>query len=380
MKPRKELTDTGHIEMTFDVLVEMIRLADRDIAEQVGRAVNIGLTMRNWFIGWYVALYELKGADRGKYGDNLIPRLAERLGALGVGNCNRRQLYDYLRFHRTYPQIVPTPAAQFPDMTHARGKVTAGEKVPTVSAQLGKGLDERFRTLSYSMFRLLVDLDNDDQRIFYEAECMQGNWSVRELKRQIASFYYERSGLSRDKKKLAARVRRGAEQAAPRLDVRDPYIFEFLGLKPREVMGESHLEDQILDKLQDFLLELGCGFCFEARQKRILIGNTYGFVDLVFYHRILRCHVLIDLKLEAFCHENIGQLNTYVTWYRKHMMAKGDNPPVGILLCAHKDHALAEYALAGMDNKLFVSKYQLHLPKPEELRRQLERAIEEKAP
>jgi predicted nuclease of restriction endonuclease-like (RecB) superfamily len=378
MKTKKGMPDTRAIEMTFDDLVETIRLVDKDTAAQVGRAVNIGLTLRNWFIGCYVALYELKGADRGKYGDRLMPKLAERLGSLGVCNCNRRQLYDYLQFHRAYPQIVPTPAAQLPVMRHAQGSKTAAEKVPTVSAQLGAGLDIRVRTLSYSMFRLLVDLDNDDQRVFYETECLQGNWSVRELKRQIASLYYERSGLSRDKKKLAARVRRESEQAPLRLDVRDPYIFEFLGLKPREIMGESHLEDQLLDKLQDFLLELGHGFCFEARQKRILIGNTYGFVDLVFYHRILRCHVLIDLKLEAFCHENIGQLNTYVTWYRKHMMAKGDNPPVGILLCAHKDHALAEYALAGMANKLFVSKYQLHLPNPEQLRRQLERAIEEK--
>jgi YhcG PDDEXK nuclease domain len=163
-----------------------------------------------------------------------------------------------------------------------------------------------------------------------------------------------------------------AEPAEPRLAVRDPYIFEFLGLKPKEVMSESHLEDQLLDKLQEFLLELGHGFCFEARQKRILIGSTHGFVDLVFYHRILKCHVLIELKLEAFSHENIGQLNTYVSWYAKNMKAKGDNPPVGILLCTQKDHALVEYALAGMDNQLFVSKYQLHLPAREQLQRQLD--------
>jgi predicted nuclease of restriction endonuclease-like (RecB) superfamily len=225
-----------------------------------------------------------------------------------------------------------------------------------------------------------VALDDSAARAFYERECIQGTWSVRELKRQIASVYFERSGLSRDKKKLAALARRGAEEAPSRLAIRDPYVFEFLGLKPREVMGESHLEDQLLDKLQEFLLELGHGFCFEARQKRILIGDTYGFVDLVFYHRVLKCHVLLDLKLEAFSHENIGQLNTYVTWYRKHMMVDGDNPPVGILLCAQKDHALAEYALGGMDNRLFVSKYQLHLPKPEQLQRELERSLEKEQP
>ena len=142
-------------------------------------------------------------------------------------------------------------------------------------------------------------------------------------------------------------------------------------------MSESHLEDQLLDKLQEFLLELGHGFCFEARQKRILIGDSYGFIDLVFYHRILKCHVLIELKLEAFSHQNIGQLNTYVSWYSKNVMADGDNPPIGILLCTQKDHALVEYALAGMDNQLFVSKYQLHLPEREQLQRELERTLKE---
>ncbi len=183
-------------------------------------------------------------------------------------------------------------------------------------------------------------VDDASARAFYARECVQATWSVRELKRQIASLFFERSGLSRDKKTLAALARRRADKAPSRLAIRDPYIFEFLGLTPREVMGESHLEDQLLDKLQAFLLELGHGFCFEVRQKRILIGDTYGFVDLVFYHRVLKCHVLLDLKLEAFSHENIGQLNTYVTWYRTHMMVEGDNPPVGILLCAQKDHAL----------------------------------------
>ena len=140
-------------------------------------------------------------------------------------------------------------------------------------------------------------------------------------------------------------------------------------------MSESALEDQLLDRLQDFLLELGDGFCFEARQKRILIGETHGFVDLVFYHRILKCHVLVELKLAAFSHENIGQLNTYVNWYGKHMRGKGDNPPIGILLCTRKDQALMEYALAGMDNRLFVSRYQLELPKKEEMQRFLEAQI-----
>ncbi len=247
----------------------------------------------------------------------------------------------------------------------------------TASPQLRISPDKLIHRLSYSHLELIVDLDDDLKRVFYEIECIRGNWSVRELKRQIASLYYERSGLSKDKKKLAELVQSGAETAEPKLAIRDPYIFEFLSLKPREVMNESALEDQLLDKLQEFLLEMGHGFCFEARQKRILIGDTHNFIDLVFYHRILKCHVLVELKVDKFTHEHIGQLNTYVSWYMKNEMTSGDNPPVGILLCTQKDNPLVEYALAGMDNQLFVSKYQLELPKKEDMQRFLAQKIKE---
>jgi len=185
--------------------------------------------------------------------------------------------------------------------------------------------------------------------------------------------------LSLNKQKLSELANQTAEQATPSLTVRDPYVFEFLGLKAREVMSESHLEDELLDKIQEFLLELGNGFCFEARQKRIPIGKKHYFADLVFYHRILKCHVLVELKLAEFSHENIGQLNTYLSWYRKNMMTEGDNPPVGILLCTDKAHALVEYALAGMDTNLFVSKYQLELPKKEEMQKFIEEKLRETA-
>jgi predicted nuclease of restriction endonuclease-like (RecB) superfamily len=224
---------------------------------------------------------------------------------------------------------------------------------------------------------LIVDLDEELQRVFYEIEGLRGNWSVRELKRQIASLYYERSGLSKNKAKLADLVRSGVEQVEPRLAIRDPYVFEFLGIKSQEVMGESHLEDALLDRLQDFLLELGHGFCFEARQKRILIGDTYGFVDLVFYHRLLKCHVLLELKVDEFRHEHLGRLNTYVTWYRKNVMVDGDQPPVGILLCTRKDHVLVEYALAGLDNNIFISRYQLELPDKSRLQEFIEDQLRE---
>jgi predicted nuclease of restriction endonuclease-like (RecB) superfamily len=227
------------------------------------------------------------------------------------------------------------------------------------------------------MIELITDLEDPLKRAFYEVECIKANWSVRELNRQITSLYYERSGLSKNKEKLAELVQSGVETAEPKLNIRDPYIFEFLDLKPKEVMGESSLEDALLDKLEHFLLELGHGFCFEARQKRILIGSKHCFVDMVFYHRVLKCHVLIELKIDEFSHEHIGQLNTYVSWFKKNVMRKDDNPPVDILLCIAKDHALVEYALAGMNNKLFVSKYRLELPRKEEMQKFIEEQMRE---
>ncbi len=366
----------GNNVITFEHLVTAIRQVHDELAAQAGRAVNLSLTLRNWMIGFYIVEFELRGTDRAGYGDKLLSALADELGQHKVSNCNRRQLYDYTKFYRTYPQIVRTVSAQFKTLL-PQGAEKAAEKVPTVSAQLIRPPENLINRLSYSMFKLLTDVDDDSKRTFYEIECIRGNWSVRELKRQINSLYYERSGLSKDKKKLAELARSGTETTEPKLNIRDPYIFEFLGLKSKEVMSESALEDQLLDKLQEFLLELGHGFCFEARQKRILIGKTHNFVDLVFYHRILKCHVLVELKQAEFSHENIGQLNTYVSWYRKNMMSTGDNPPVGILLCTSKDHALVEYALAGMDNGLFVSKYQLELPKKEEMQRFIEEKMRE---
>jgi len=366
----------------FAALVAAIRQVDGNLAAQAGRAVNISLTLRNWLIGAYIAEYELCGADRATYGESLLIELAEHLTDHKISNCNRRQLYRYLRFYRLYPKIVGTLSAQLRELLRAslpssQAESHVVENVGTVPPQLQISPDQLIHRLSYSHLELIVDLDDDLKRAFYEIECIRGNWSVRELKRQIGSLYYERSGLSRDKNKLAELAQVMANQAEPKLDIRDPYIFEFLGIKPREVMRESDLEDALLDKLHDFLLELGHGFCFEARQKRILIGNTHGFVDMVFYHRILKCHVLVELKVESFTHENLGQLNTYVSWYRKNMMANGDNPPVGILLCTQKDHALVEYATAGMDNHLFVSKYQLELPKKEDIQRFLEEKMRE---
>ena len=359
--------------LSFERLVTAIGQAHAELAAQASRVVNTSLTLRNWFIGCYIAEYEQQGTDRAQYGDKLIERLSDRLIQAGVSRVEARELRRYRQFYLTYPQIRESLSPEL--VKRLLPQSDAGNIRESLAPKLGVTASDVLTKLSFTHIAELLQCDDATKRAFYELECIRGNWSVRELKRQIASLYYERSGLSKDKGKLATLAQEGAERAEPTLAIRDPYIFEFLGLKPQEVMGESHLEDQLLDKLHDFLLELGHGFCFEARQKRILIGDSHNFVDLVFYHRILKCHVLVELKVAAFSHENIGQLNTYVSWYRKNMMTKGDNPPVGILLCTQKDHALVEYALAGIDNGLFVSKYLLELPKKEEMQRFIEEQL-----
>lgn len=361
----------------FNELISQIQQADQHFSGLAAKAVNVSLTLRNWLIGYYIAEYELQGKDRADYGDKLIERLATQLKTKGISRADVRELRRYKQFYQVYSQIREALSPEF-----ILPLLKTGDTVSRIqTASNSEWQKTILNRLSFSHIIELIAIEDGTKRRFYEVEAIQANWSVRELKRQIASLYYERSGLSLDKAKLQQLMhqtsQQNSDQNPPGLVIRDPYVFEFLGLKPQEVMGESHLESQLINKLEDFMLELGHGFCFEAKQKRILIGDEHYFIDLVFYHRILKCHVLIDLKLETFNHNNIGQLNTYVSWYKANMMSQGDNPPVGILLCTDKNHALVEYALAGMDNQLFVSKYQLELPKPETMQAFIEEQMQQ---
>ena len=381
--PAKRRAKTARVDrMDFTALVSAIRQVHEHCAAYASRTVNVSLTIRNWVIGWYIREYEQNGADRATYGEALLEKTADRLISAGYRELTARYLRLCRQFASVYPGIwqsltaksssVQLPPSIWRSLT-AKSPVADETAIEgTVSPQLGAPVENLLNALSFTHFAELIAIDDPLKRAFYEIECIRGNWSVRALKRQIATLYFERSGLSEDKEKLAAMVQAGAETAEPKLAIRDPYIFEFLGLKARDAVEESDMEAALVANLREFLLELGHGFCLEAQQKSIVIGNTRGFVDLVFYHRILKCHVLVELKVDDFRHEHIGQLNTYVTWYRKHMMAEGDNPPVGLLLCTGKDHTLVEYALAAIDNRLFVSKYQVELPGKDELQRFLE--------
>lgn len=380
----------------FDSLVAAIARAHAALAAQASQAVNISLTLRNWLIGCYLQDYEQAGADRADYGAQLLDKVSMRLAQAGLGGVAARSLRQYRQFYLAYPQIWQTPSAEslrplmpagmwqtlsatLPNAAGAPSQVAA----PTEDSTTGVPARLLLERLSFSHFAELLQLEDPLQRAFYEVESLRGHWSVRELKRQIATQYCQRSGLSTDPQTLA-RLTQGQARSRTRPDaanhfIRDPYVFEFLGLKPQEAVSEGQLEDALLDKLQAFLLELGHGFCFEARQKRLLIGGEHFFVDLVFYHRVLKCHVLIELKNDAFQHQHLGQLNAYVSYYQQHEMSAGDQPPIGILLCTAKNHELVEFALAGMANQLFVSRYQVQLPGKEQMAAFLQRAVRELA-
>ncbi|ABD42481.1 protein of unknown function DUF1016 [Methanospirillum hungatei JF-1] len=367
--------------MDFSDLVHCISEVNTELTKQAVKAVNRSLTLRNWLIGYYIREFEQHGSDRALYGESLLDLIAARLS--DTSGFSARTLRLYRQFYLVYPNIWQTLSAEsagpekwqslFATFNPSHLLQPCGEEIPIQSMNAGR--DDILMNLSFSHFTLLMPLDDPLKRRFYEVECVRGNWSVRELKRQIESLYFERSALSQDKQALSEHVQAGAQTDSPHLIIRDPCVFDFLGIKSEEVMYESDLEQVLLRKLESFLLELGYGFCFEARQKRILIGDEYFFVDLVFYHRVLKCHVIIELKTGGFSHEALGQLNTYLNYFKAHLMTEGDNPPVGLLLCTTQNHALVQYACAGIDNQVFVSKYQVRLPGTEESREFVERVI-----
>lgn len=298
------------------------------------------MTLRNWAIGFYIVEYEQGGSDRAEYGANLLKNLEKQIDEKGMNST----LFKWCRqFYLLYPQISATVSHQF---------TTTPEML--------------LNNLSFSHIREIMVIEDGFERFFYETECIKCNWSVRELRRQIKSNLYVRAGISKNPELLLQKSKDNHNAIVQ--TIKDPFTFEFLGLDAKDSVSETDLEQALMDHLQEFLLELGQGFCFEARQKRIIIDDKYYFADLVFYNRLLHCNVIIELKNDEFRHEDLGQLNAYVGYYKKHEMVEGDNPPVGILLCTDKGTEMVEYALSGMDNQLFVSTYMLHLPDKRKLK------------
>ncbi len=358
---------------SFDELTKIIRDTHDAAQTTAVKAINRMQTMRNWLYGYYIIEFEQHGKDRAEYGTQLLKRLEERVNRKGL---TETLFKNSRKFYRLYPQMVeniigvisPTVSDKLLESKDASGlcdtQMTENEHVeksPTVSDGFRTTGQMIISRLSFSHIVEIMTVDDPLARYFYEQECIKCTWSVRELRRQISTNLYVRTGISSNPEKmLSLPSLQGHDDNE--LQIRQPFTFEFLGLKANEVVGEKDIENALIDHLQDFLLELGKGFCFESRQKRIIIDDEYYYPDLVFYNRILHCGVIIELKDEEFSHQNLGQLNAYVSHYKEHEMQPGDNPPIGILLCTRKGKKMVEYALAGMDNQLFVSTYMLQLP------------------
>lgn len=362
--------------MNFDELVKNIEQVSTVLKQSVNVSINTHTTARNWLVGFYIVEFEQNGENRAEYGSKLLEKLSNKLSLKGLSTTN---LKLFRQFYVTYPQIAAIFSSKLlPGISQTVSdqlRLPITEKLPeqisqTVSDQFVNGVpaDKLIQKLSFSHFVELLPIDDFVKRTFYEVECIKGTWDVRELRRQINSLYYERSGLSRKPELLSSIVQQNIIKKPDALDtIKSPYTFEFLGLKSQDVVYESNIEQALIDHLEEFMLELGHGFCFEAKQKRIIIGGKYYFCDLVFYNRVLKCHVLVELKVDEFAYEHIGQLKTYVNYYRKEVMLPDDNPPIGILLVTNKDNALVEYAMADNDRDIFVSKYLLELPSKEQL-------------
>ncbi len=353
------------------VLTDLVALIEAGRRAAV-RTSNVIMTATYWGVGRRIVEEEQHGAARAEYGEALIPRLSQDLQARfgrGFGEANLSQMRGFYLGHR---EILQTASEK-------SRPTSAPQKLQTVSEEF-LGPSELARIaghfpLPWSCYVRLLSVRNAEARRFYEGEAQRGGWTVRQLNRQIGSQFYERTALSKNK---AAMLRKGQQ---PKPDdamtaeehIKDPFYFEFLGLK--DEYSESDLEAALIAKLESFLLELGGDFTFVGRQRRLRVGDAWYRIDLLFFHRRLRCLVIIDLKLDKLTHADAGQIHLYLNYAREHWMIEGENPPVGLILCAEKDAAVAHYALEGLPNKVMAAEYRTVLPKEPILVAEIEKTI-----
>ena len=360
----------------FDSLVDGLERLQARAREAVARSVDEILTLRNWLIGAWIVAYEQEGADRARYGEGLIDALAAAFKARGVDGLGRSNLKNYRQIALTWPTLgirqtlsgesgAPVPIWQTVPAESIPALTTAGELLPW---QDDAWMLRLGRELSFSHLLELSRARDPLARAFYEVQALAHRWSVRELKRQRDSMLFERVGLSRDREAVLALADQGRLLDTATANVRDPYVLEFLGLPERQAYSEADLEGALVDHLQEFLLELGGDFAFLGRQYRITVGGRHHFIDLLFFHRRLRCLVAIDLKIGSFGHEDAGQMNFYLNFLRENVSLADENPPVGIVLCADKDAEEVHYATGNLDHQVFVSRYLTRLPTEQQLR------------
>ena len=395
----------------FETLVSHIRSVGEALQQDAHVVINRNITTKAWLTGYYIVEYEQHGKDRAKYGEGLLQNLSKHLGGKSYSATNLR---SYRLFYTLYPELRPIianylfdrlgrDAVAFTSITFLPPQIQQSliaelqnkGKQQSVSAKFSEMSDSLivtgvspdgfamslsdgsvktvpqalFDRLSFTHIVQLLHVEDSMQRAFYAIEAMRGPWSVRELQRQIDTNYYVRSGWSKKPELLSKKINGKAERPTFEQNVKSPYYFEFLGFSSKDAIDESDLEAAIVSHLKDFIMELGMGFCLEEEQKRLLIDDRYYKADLVFYHRILKCHCIVELKAHRLDYADVAQLNMYIEYYRKHYMQPDDNPPVGLLLCTEYGQEMVEYLTPFTDPQLFVARYELQLPSKEKIRK-----------
>jgi len=331
---KKQLENRKAVESIYSRIREILETA----RTSAYRAVNFAMVQAYWHIGREIVEEEQRGKQRAEYGASLIGELSQKLTAEYGQGFNKTNLWYIKQFYLVFKNL------------HAlRGE------------------------LSWTHYRLLLKIEKEEVRQFYLSECVQSNWSTRQLERQINSFYYERLLSSRKKAPVKKEIQKLEPSLKPEDIIKDPYVLEFLNVKENIRFLEKDLESALIGKLQDFLLELGKGFSFVGRQQRISADGDNFYIDLVFYNYLLKCFVLIDLKIGKLTHQDIGQMDFYVHYYENEIRAETDNPTIGIILCSEKNETVVKYSVLSESKRLFASKYKLYLPTEKELKEELER-------
>lgn len=345
------------------------------------KAVNFAMVQAYWNIGRLIVEEEQNGKDRAGYGDFLVNELSKKLSKEFGKGFNRTNLWYMKKFYNAFP--IPHAVRgelqqkQIPHAVRGESKKRKNSSAIVVYSNNNFIVNESLRPeLSWTHYRLLLKVENSDTKKFYIKETVENNWSTRQLERQINSFYFERIKASKNKKPVKSEAKKTANKLLPEDLIKDPYVLEFLNLKKSLHHLEKDIESALIDKLQEFLLELGKGFAFVERQQRISADNENFYIDLVFYNYMLKCFVLIDLKAGRLTHQDIGQMDMYVRMYEDTRKAREDNPTIGIILCSEKNDTVVKYSVLKDNKRLFASKYMLYLPSEKELKAEIKKAKE----
>ena len=365
-----ETKDIANVNV--DALFERISALIEESRKEVATAVNIAEVYTKYEIGRYIVENEQEGKARAAYGKQVLPILSQKLTDKFGSGWSLETLKSARKFYSVYaPQAIRSTALT--KSNKETGKTNLVNSVNQI--QIAPAEPHKF-VLSWSHYLVLMRIKDDGARSFYEVECAKQNWGVRWLQRQVGSSLYERIALSSDRDKVVRMAKEGEIIEKPADIIKNPVTLEFLGLKPDAAYSETKLENAIIDKMQTFLLEMGKGFLFEARQKRFTFDEDNFYVDLVFYNRLLQCYVLIDLKVDKLTHQDLGQMQMYVNYYDRYKKQDFEKPTVGILLCKEKNDALVELTLP-KDSNVYAAQYELYLPDKKELQDKLKSWIEE---